>query len=469
MANWLDKALGKNEKDAEPVQSVPFSITCQCGVQTDGMRLERAKRVICSECGAGHFILPRNRYPASRRTFFETDDLGVSTAQTPKPPKRPPSTQIDLPDKPGPSDEADDPFIDEDHQNTEPELDLVEAAWSTRVGDQDQVAEFDDDDDGDDYELADSDAEIELPAEISYTRKKTYRAVNSDDEDEQEKRPKPSTQRKRRPEKRIELPAASDERSEQRLKLVAVCALIFVSVGAMVAFAIRGLNRDQAEITMRDGRDLGEAALQRRDFATARLQLGEAFRAMELLGVEEQITLETRQLWLQAEAGFGLLDDTDVVEIAMLAEEMYPEPDEDGDIDDEVWLRQFHTQYFDRWLCIQLNSVQTVAGDDEVGTRVVFPAAPMVHIAGVDDILKKQTGGGLWFAGPLKSCRPDPMDDSAWLVEFDSSRVIACDKTQPLVLPMLSEEEQAAVIAARVAEQDSSDEIDNEQAESTNE
>ncbi len=466
MANWLEKALGKNE--AEPVQSVPFSITCQCGVETDGMRLERAKRVICPECGAGHFILPINRYPTSSRTFFATDDPGVSVAQAPKPPKKSPSTQLDIPDRPEPSDEADDPFIDEDHHNTEPELDLVEAAWSTRVGDQDQVAEFDDGG-GDDYELADSDAEIELPAEISFTRKKTYRSVKSDDQDEPDERSKRSTQRKKRAAPSIELPSASDERSDQRLRLIAVCALIFISIGAMIAFAIRGSNRDQAEIAMRDGRDLGEAALRERDFATARLKLGEAFRATELLDVEEQTRLETRELWLQAEAGFGLLDDTDVVEIAMLAEEMYPEPDEDGIIDDEVWLRQFHTQYFDRWLCIQLNPVQTVAGDDEIGTRVIFPAAPMIHLAGVDEVLKKQSGGSLWFAGPLKSCRPDPRDDSAWLVEFDSSRVIACDKSQPLVLPMLSEEEQAAVIAARVAEQDSSGDIDNEQATSVNE
>jgi hypothetical protein len=466
MANWLEKALGKNE--AEPVQSVPFSITCQCGVPTDGLRQERAKRVICSECGAGHFILPVNRYPTSKRTFFATDDLGLSTAQTPKPPKRPPSTQIDIPDKPEPSDEADDPFIDEDHQNTEPEIDLVEAAWSS-PGDDYDVDDAFDDDDGDDYELSDSDAEIELPAEISSTRKKTYRTVNSDNQDEPDERSKRSTQRKKRTAPSIELPSASDERSEQRLRLVAVCVLIFVSVGAMIAFAVRGMNRDQAEIAMREGRDVGEAALRRRDFATARLKLGEAFQAMELLGVEEQITSETRQLWLQAEAGFGLLDDTDVVEIAILAEEMYPEPDEEGNIDDGVWLRQFHTQYFDRWLCIQLDPVQTVAGDDEVGTRVVFPAAPMIHLAGIDKVLEKQSGGGLWFAGPLKSCRPDPMDESAWLVEFDSSRVIACDKSQPLVLPMLSEAEQAAAIAARAAETDSSDDANNEEEEVDNE
>ena len=48
MANWLDKALGKNE--AEPIESVPFSVTCQCGSQTNGVRQERAKLVICSKC-----------------------------------------------------------------------------------------------------------------------------------------------------------------------------------------------------------------------------------------------------------------------------------------------------------------------------------------------------------------------------------------------------------------------------------
>ena len=88
----------------------------------------------------------------------------------------------------------------------------------------------------------------------------------------------------------------------------------------------------------------------------------------------------------------------------------------------------------------------------------------MIHLVGVGEVLKKQSGGDLWFAGPLKSCRPDPMDESAWLVEFDSTRVIPCDKSQPLVLPMLSEAEQAAVIAAQASQKDSPEVSDDEQA-----
>lgn len=467
MANWLDKALGKSE--AEPIEPVPFSVTCQCGVQTNGVRQERAKRVICSKCGAGHFILPVNRYPTSERTFFATDDLGVSTVQIPKSPKKLPSTQLDLPNEAAPSDDADDLFIDNELQSTEPELDLVEAAWSTRPAERDLDDELDDEDDGDDYELADSDAEIELPRSLPRSKKKKKRESQPTNKKKPVKQPALSNPRDKNSTQQIELPSTGDERSRQRLRLVAVGALIFVSVGAMVAFAIRGVNRDRAEIAMREGRDLGEAALRKRDFVTAKLKLGEAFRAMELLGVEGQSLSETRQLWLQAEAGFGLLDDTDVVEIAMLAEEMFPEPDEDSDIDDEVWLRQFHAQYFDRWLCIQLAPVQTVTSDDEFGTRVVFPAAPKIHLVGVGEVLKKQSGGGLWFAGPLKSCRPDPMDESAWMVEFDSTRVIACDKSQPLVLPMLSEQEQAEVIAAQASQKDSPEVSDNEQAETYDE
>ena len=93
---------------------------------------------------------------------------------------------------------------------------------------------------------------------------------------------------------------------------------------------------------------------------------------------------------------------------------------------------------------------------------MVFPAAPLIHLSGVDAVLNEMSDGRLWFAGPIKSCQRDPIDDSVWLVEFDSSRVIACDRTQPLVRPMLSEEEQKAVAAAlpdaATAEQNDDDE-----------
>jgi hypothetical protein len=180
------------------------------------------------------------------------------------------------------------------------------------------------------------------------------------------------------------------------------------------------------------------------------------------LDIDQQTRDETRKLWLQAEAGFRLLDSTDVVEITMLAAEMIPEPDEDGEVDDEDWQRQFHTQYFDRWLCIQLNEFDTVSGDDKFGQRVVFPAVPLIHLSGVDAVLKEMPGSGLWFAGPIKSCQRDPVDDSVWLVEFDSSRVIACDRTQPLVFPMLTEEEQQAAAVSEFVKPENDDDTDQE-------
>lgn len=461
MANWLEKALGREE--AEPVRSGPFSVSCQCGFQIKGQRQERAKRVICEECGTGHFILPMNRYPTSERKFFADNGLGGLTAQQPKAKKKPPATDVDLAAEQPSSDEDDDLFIDEDNQQTEPELDLVEAAWSTGGSQQAYDDDGLDDDDGDDYELADSDAEIELPSQLPRS-KRTKRAASKPTRNKKRATSsEPPASRQKKTQTAVQLPAATDERSKQRLRLVAVCGLIFVFAVVMVAVAIRGGNREQAEIAMRDGRDIGEAALIDRDFATARQKLGEAFRAMELLDIDQQTRDETRKLWLQAEAGFGLLDSTDVVEVAMLAEEMIPEPDEDGEVDDEDWQRQFHTQYFDRWLCIQLNQVETVSGDDEFGRRAVFPAAPLIHLAGIDAVLDEASGGALWFAGPLKSCQRDPSDDSVWLVEFDSSRVIACDRTQPLVFPMLTEEEQKAATAALAVAEKPEDDDDTDQ------
>lgn len=451
MANWLEKALGREE--AEPIQSMPFSLSCQCGFQVDGQRQERAKRVICKECGAGHFILPVNRYPTSERSFFVDDGRGGSTATQPKAKKKPPATDVDIAAEQPSADQADDPFIDEDYQQTEPELDFVEAAWSTG-GDQQAY-----DEDGDDYELADSDAEIELPSQLPQSKKK--RAASTPPRKEKRAASPASREKKSKPV--VQLPAGTEERRNQRVRLAAVCGLIFVFAAVVVAVAIRGENREQAEIAMRDGRDIGEAALRERDFATARQKLGEAYRAMELLGIDQQTRDETRKLWLQAEAGFRLLDSTDVVEIAMLAEEMIPEPDEDGEVDDEDWQRQFHTQYFDRWLCIQLNQLDTVSGDDEFGRRVVFPAVPLIHLSGVDAVLNEMSGSGLWFAGPIKSCQRDPVDDSVWLVEFDSSRVIACDRTQPLVFPMLTEEEQKAAAAALAESAKREDDDDTDQ------
>lgn len=467
MANWLEKALG-HKKAAEAVKPVPFVNSCQCGFQTQGLRQERAKRVICAQCGAAHFILPVNPWPVSERTFFDTNDQGVNVARVTKrkPQKESPVTQVDLDaDFETPTDEDDSMDL-----ATDPEMDLVEEAWSSGGG----QAEYDDDDlsddDGDDYELADSDAEIELnPGPVRPRKKKTPSKPKSTTAAAAPTaaREEPVARRTAGRSTRLELPSASDDRRGQRIRIAAVSGLIVVVVGSMIAWNVRSRNRDRAEIAMREGRDIGEVALKNRDFATAREKLRDAVEAMELLGIEEATQTKARQLWLQAEAGFGLLDSTDVVEIAMTAEETVPQ---DEEADDSDWQRRFRAQYFDRWLCIQLDPVEVLSGGEKFGKRVVFPVSPAIHLTGVDAVLDEQSGGRLWFAGPVKSCQRDPLHESAWLVEFDASRVIACDGTESLVRPMLTKEQQTAAMIAQAAEASLfSDRSDGAQQESDDE
>jgi len=81
MANWLDKALGRNDGSLD--QIVPYEIDCVCGTRTSGVRTARAKRVICAQCGEPHFVLPANVYPESDRQYFENRGAGPVASAAP--------------------------------------------------------------------------------------------------------------------------------------------------------------------------------------------------------------------------------------------------------------------------------------------------------------------------------------------------------------------------------------------------
>ena len=124
------------------------------------------------------------------------------------------------------------------------------------------------------------------------------------------------------------------------------------------------------------------------------------------------------------------------------------------------------------WL---LHSGSAGVHHDGLGGFVLLVVTPVgleqdgVHLSGVDAVLNETSDGRLWFAGPIKSCQRDPMADSVWLIEFDSSRVIACDRSQPLVFPMLSEEEQADAAAALAESAKSENRDDDANQESNDE
>lgn len=475
MGNWLDKALGRRGTTA--VEVVPYERACQCGASYSGVRQKRAGRVICARCGTAHFVLPVNPYPASDRQHFELSNPpdnnveGASDAAGAV-------THVDL-DVPSKHREASQRRKEDvaDSLRTEPDIDIVEAAWNpdSVASDNANSGSYADDyqmdeewdpgpDDnvfgeevGEDYELADDEEPLEDDsAEDAQSlaeperKRRPPNSVEGSSETAQDSVESPA---------RLMMPSVSDDRREQRGRIVAVTGLIIVVVAAAIVWTARSRRIDQAEITMRESRDIGTVALSNRDFATAREKLRETVEAMELLGLDQAQLDSTRQLWLQAEAGFGLLDDTDVVEVAMAAEETFQNGDE------EDWQRRFRGQYFDRWLVIQLPAGETLPAVeatetfDGVGRRVVFPSVPAIHLTGLDSVLLDESGSGgrLWFAAPLQSCRRDPTQESAWLIEFDSTRVIACDGTESLVRPMLTEDELAAVRDARAAARAESD------------
>jgi hypothetical protein len=65
MAGWLNKASNVFRRTAPDVEH-PFAVPCECGLIHRGMRRNRSQKIVCRECGAPRFILPKDVYPAPR-------------------------------------------------------------------------------------------------------------------------------------------------------------------------------------------------------------------------------------------------------------------------------------------------------------------------------------------------------------------------------------------------------------------
>ena len=65
MAGWLNKASNVFRRSTPDVEH-PFAVPCECGLIHRGMRRNRHQKIVCRECGASRFILPKDSYPAPR-------------------------------------------------------------------------------------------------------------------------------------------------------------------------------------------------------------------------------------------------------------------------------------------------------------------------------------------------------------------------------------------------------------------
>jgi hypothetical protein len=65
MSGWFSKASNVFRR-ATPEAEQRFDVTCECGQAHHGLRRSRAQKIVCRDCGATRFILPRDVYPAPK-------------------------------------------------------------------------------------------------------------------------------------------------------------------------------------------------------------------------------------------------------------------------------------------------------------------------------------------------------------------------------------------------------------------
>ena len=378
MANWLDKALGR--RSATIYKPVPFVRTCPCGTKLSGVRQERARRLICAECGEPHFILPVNLYPESERIHFQP--LQVGEFEESREYEQPPELDVD------------------------PELDL------------------------------DSVEEEELPRESLGTPlvPDLGKALLDDWEDDQEEPPVSE------PSQAIVIPLRREERAGQRQKLLLVGTAFFVLVGAMVVWAVWDRGKESAEVRLQMARDAGLIALENGDFVTARREFAEALNALQTLGVTGERYTSLHDLWIESEAAVGLTNRSllELVESANRTLTSGSIEDWDSEFhaifeDQWILIDQSPPQIVPGD-ATEGRRIELLWGVDDVP----------IQVTGIDRLLTKaQASDGaqrIVFAGQLSGCR---RESNAWVVELRPENAFLWRRFRSLVqLGLAFEEDQ---------------------------
>lgn len=396
MANWLDKALGRQNSEQE---HVPYECQCACGCRLSGVRGERGRRVICPECGEALFVLPVNRYPVSERRYYQE---GTSV-----------SPLVNASDDPA----------DVRQSAAEP---LAPTAPVT---------------DTDEPESSVEDFFAEKP--LAYDWKET-----SGPEDSLKPASKPAAPARRRPvaaSRRIRDNAdwlskpVLEERTKTRQKLVLVITAAGLLLMLMTLWLVRSSSRDRSETAFLEGLQNGERAFEAGDYGTARLELARAVAAAEHLGMDSPESRRLRHLLRHAETADGLL--------AEELTEIFAPPLNELD---------FTARYGTRWLLLDQQPVQiseapaTLPDNAVPGRRLVWPInadGRPVHVAGVEQVLKQMEAVGpvrrIVLAGRLKATRLEA-ESGVQVLELDPDTVYLCTRFDMLDRLGLTASDEAA-------------------------
>ncbi len=366
MANWLDKALGR--RSATIYKPVPFVRPCPCGTKLSGVRQERARRLICADCGEPHFILPVNLYPESERIHFQPLEVGEFE----------PSSEYEQPAE----------------FDVDPELDL------------DSV------DDGKEEESRES--LMPPPPDLG-------EALLDDWKDDHEEVPDSE------PSQAIVIPSRQEERAGQRQKLLLVGTAFFVLVGAMIVWGAWDGWKEAAEIRLQMARDAGLVALELGDFVTARREFAEALDALQTLGVTGERYTSLHDLWMESEAAVGLTSRSlqDLVESANRTLSTGSIEDWDSEfhaIFEDQWILIDQSPS-------QIVPGDTNGGR-RIELLWGVEGVP-IHVSGIDRLLTKAGGSAqrIVFAGQLTGCR---RESNAWVVELKPENAFLWRRFQSL-------------------------------------
>ena len=379
MASWLDKARGKEPSSAE---SVPFQVACECGSRLSGLRTERAKRVICPQCGAAQFILPINQYPETERVQFRVE-------------KKPASNSAAFE-----ADPIEDEKIDVAEVNDAEEVyglsPVADEAESGSSGRSSYSEEFSDED----YDDIESDLHGE--SVIAGVDEKGWRAPLR----------KRARQKKGEPrsEPKMTLPAPKSPR-----RFLPVLLGFGVLAGGMIIWLMTSQSREQAEIQLKLAMDEAEGHFFDGNYPQAFSALKTADEALRVLGVTDERADRVRDMMKHADASSHLLDGS-IMEIVETGLQVISESGE------SEWQKQFSINFADRWFAMQIGIPGSVGPRSRISYDWIVDGRPIL-LDGLGTIASwaKTKGelGEMVFAARLKGCRRDPKAGDAWVVEFD--------------------------------------------------
>ncbi|MEZ6057621.1 MAG: hypothetical protein R3C01_13050 [Planctomycetaceae bacterium] len=480
MAGWLSRLAlpGGGASDAPQ----PFQITCECGLDHSGLRRKTSQQLVCRNCGAALFVLPKNVYPAP----------GEPKYKKPKPIERDEYVPGSLDDLEDDTTNFDDP------SNTEPK-----SKSSSRQ--QDDSSPRPDADSSDD----------ESSTQPSGRRMSRHQRRRQKEQRGEKSSVKGAGLSKKVGGKVASVATAGGAAAKGLLDRIGDIALMLgrmltqgalaiihwwtplrlvalalvVTIVSLVAWMVHRNHVEHALSVLRPSAEAGLVAFEKGDLKEAEEKLLVAVKALDLLEQDDLFARQTRQAYREATASHGLLwgdvlsilDDAEAAtEVAAkerkIAAQQPREPGEEFNPPplDEKWRSRFSGLHQGRWVLFESPIVEQQVTDRqestgtlmtdrggrfrvEVGFAVGKKPRRVEVWADLPDfnrLTPEQRSQSVIFAGQLSRCELS-FDESTWIIELDpqSSFLWAGTDTYRRLVPGFDEWHPAEPVEATLKQQ----------------